>query len=148
MIRHLQLAVAVTLLSGCVAANSPAPVTQAPVSAAAAPRQEVPLVTARAGERVPLGPVYWVSPAFGCQSQLRRVDSVTLVLGTEHVTLTLLPQRVRTFQCGNEVDGAVVEATVLRLPGPDPVLVEYRVSYDTHVGPQASFHRRLLQAAP
>ncbi len=131
--RHAVAALALAL-GGCAAQPSaPAPPDRA---------------TVRVGEVASLGGVYWVNTAAGCASQLVAVRSVELASGAEYVALTVVPQRVRTWQCGNTVDGAVISARGLRATGDAPVNVEYLVAYDTVVGPRTSRHVRQVTVTP
>jgi len=67
------------------------------------PAEADPAVVVRPGQWTPIGNVYWIGS--GCQSKLNKVVDVQILSGSENINLTLQPQTVKTFQCGNERTG-------------------------------------------
>jgi len=109
------------------------------------PAEADPAVVVRPGQWTPISNVYWIGS--GCQSKLNKVVDVQILSGSENINFTLQPQTVKTFQCGNDVPGAVVLAEPKRST-PSTVQLRYVVNYDTVDGPKMSAHVKDLKIEP
>ena len=140
-----------SLLSGCT--NPPdqkanAGATQ-PVAPAAQGRGAPTSAPIKIGEPISLGPVYWINRYSGCASELIKVERVEVISGGEFVDVALSPQAaVRTWQCGNDVPGALIMATARKMPPTPEMTLKYYVYYQTVSGPQASSHTKDLLIRP
>jgi hypothetical protein len=103
-------------------------------------------LVARSGQTIPVTAVYWIGT--GCVSHLNRVVSTDLVTDGEYLRLSLQPQTVRTYQCGNEVPGAWVFATVKNVAQEVDTQLKFIVNYDTTEGPKISAHLYNLKILP
>ncbi len=105
-------------------------------------------VVMRSGQTVFLQNAYWVQTPGPCTSLLKSVTGVDVIAGDKYLALSLKPQIVRTWQCGNEVAGAVVLATAKRVPREITVHLRYIVHFATENGPTTSEGARDVDIVP
>jgi hypothetical protein len=105
-------------------------------------------ISAKSGQSVDLGAVYWVE---NCQSRLDGFVGVEMSSGPAGVTLALRKEDVKAERqkCPTPVPGATVVATMPSVSQPVKGTIKYKVTYLLkNGGKQTSDHSRNISITP